>query len=76
MNVRSFSRSSFFFLSDLFRDYSDRDFWSDFHSSITFRSFIGITQFKRLEFRLETLFPFNQLKQVFVTVKIGLDPEL
>ena len=47
----------------------DRDFWSDFRFSISFRTFIGIRRFKRLEFRLETLFPFNQLKQVFATVK-------
>ena len=42
---------------------------------VTFRSFIGIRRFKRLEFRLETLYPFNQLKHVFATVKIALDPE-
>ena len=29
----------------------------------------------RLEFRLETLFPFNQLKQVFAYVKFALDLE-
>ena len=28
-----------------------------------------------LGIRLETLFPFNQIKQVFGTVKIALDPE-
>ena len=49
--------------------FSDRDSWSDFRFSITFRSFIGIRRFKRLEFCLETLYPFNQLKQVFATVK-------
>ena len=54
---------------------SDRDFRSVFRSSITFRSFIGIRRFKRLEFRLETLFPFNQLKQVFATVKFDLGPD-
>ena len=54
---------------------SDHDFLSDFRSSITFRSFIGIRRFKRLEFRLETLFPFNQLKQVFASVKFDLDPD-
>ena len=32
----------------------------------------GVT---RLEFYLETLFPFNQLKQVFASVKLDLDPE-
>ena len=54
---------------------SDRDFRSVFRSSITFRSFNGIRRFKRLEFRLETLFPFNQLKQVFATVKFDLGPD-
>ena len=54
---------------------SDRDFWSDFHFSITFRSFIEIRRFKHLEFRLETLFPFNQLKLVFAFVKFDLDPD-
>ena len=54
---------------------SDRDFSSDFRFSITFRSFIGIRRFKRLEFRLEILFPFNLLKQVFATVKFDLDPD-
>ena len=43
--------------------------------SITFRSFIGIRRFKRLEFRLETLFMFNQLKQSFGTVKFDLSPD-
>ena len=75
MNVRSLTRSSFFFFSDLIRDFSDRDFWSDFRFSITFRSFIGIRRFKRLEFRLETLFPNNLLKQVFASVKFDLDPD-
>ena len=74
MNVRSLTRSSFFFFSDLIRDFSDRDSWSDFLFSITFRLFIGIRRFKRLEFRLETLFPFNQLKEVFATVKFDLGP--
>ena len=53
----------------------DRDFRSVFRFSITFRSFIGIRRFKRLEFRLETLYPFNQLKQDFATVKFALDPD-
>ena len=48
--------------------FSDRDFWSDFRFSFSFRSFIGIRQFKRLEFRLETLYLNNQLKQVFATL--------
>ena len=75
MNVRSLTRSSFFFFSDLIRDFSDRDSRFDFRSSITFCSFIGIRRFKRLEFRLETLFPNNQLKQVFAFVKFDLDPD-
>ena len=52
----------------------DRDFRSVFRFSLSFRSFIGIRRFKRLEFRLEILFPFNPLKQVFATVKFDLDP--
>ena len=71
VNERSFvNLFDVFLLSDLFRDFSDRDFRSDFRTSITFRSFIGIRRFKRLEFRLEILFPFNQLKQVFCFCKI------
>ena len=73
--VRFNERSSFFFFSDLIRDFSDRDSWSDFRFSITFRSFIGIRQFQAPGFRLETLFPFNQLKQVFAFVKFDLDPD-
>ena len=57
------------------RLFSNRDFWSDFRFSLTFRSFIGIRRFKRLEFRIETLYPNNQLKQVFATVKFDLDPD-
>ena len=54
---------------------SDRDFWSDFRFSITFHSFIGTSQIKRLEFRLETLFLFNQLEQDFGTIKFDLGPD-
>ena len=54
---------------------SDHDFRSVFRSSITFRSFIGIRRFKRLEFHLETLFPFNRLKQVFHSIKFDLGPD-
>ena len=53
----------------------DRDFRSVFRFSLSFRSFIGIRRFKRLEFRLEILFSSNQLKQVFATVKFDLDPD-
>ena len=69
MNVRLLYRSSFFFFSDLIRDFPDRDSWSDFRFSLTFRSFIEIGRFKRLGIRLETLYLFNQLKQDFATVK-------
>ena len=75
-NERSFVS---LFVSFLFLGFSaiifDRDSWSDFHFSLTFRSFIGIRRFKHLEFCLETLFPFNQLKQVFAFVKFDLDPD-
>ena len=56
-----------FFSSDLFRD---RDLRSDLRSSLSSRSFIGIRWFKRLEFRLETAVPFNQLEQAFAPIKI------
>ena len=65
---------SFLFLG-FFAIIPDRDFRSVFRFSITFCSFIGIRRFKRLEFRLETLFLFNQLKQVFATVKFDLGPD-
>ena len=74
-NVRSFNRSSVFFSSDFSAIIPDLDFRSDLRFRLTFRSFIGIRRFKRLEFRLEILFPFNLLKQVFVTVKFDLDPD-
>ena len=76
-NERSFvSPFVSFLLSDLFLDFSDRDFWSDLSFCLSFLSFIGIRQFKHLGFRLETLFLVNQLKQVFVTVKFDLSSEL
>ena len=56
-------RQVFFFLG-FFAFIFDRDSRSDFCFSLTFRSFIGIGRFKRLEFRLEALFLFKQLKQV------------
>ena len=65
---------SFIFLG-FFVIIPDRDFRSVFRFSLSFRSFIGIRRFKRLEFRLETLFPANILKQVFATVKFDLDPD-
>ena len=75
-NVRSLTVRQFSFSSDFSAIISDRDFRSVFRFSITFRSFIEIRWFKRLEFRLEILFLFNQLKQVFATVKFDLDPEI
>ena len=68
-------RSSVFLFLGFSVIISDRDFWSVFRSSTTFPSFIEIRRFKRLEFRLETLYPFNQLKQVFATLKFALDPD-
>ena len=66
------------FVSFLFLGFSaiipDRDFRSVFRFRFSFRSFIGIRRFKRLEFRLEALFPFNKLKQVFASVKFDLGP--
>ena len=52
------------------------DFWSDFRFSLSFRSFIGIRWFKRLDLRLEALFLFNQLEQDFDTVKFDFSPDL
>ena len=72
-NVRSLACSSVFLFLGFSAIIPDRDFRSIFRFSITFRPLIGIRRFKRLEFRLETLFPFNQLKQVFATVKFDLD---
>ena len=71
-----FNRSSVFsFSPDFSAIISDLDFWSNLRFCLTFRSFIGIRRFKRLEFRLEILFPFNLLKQDFATVKFDLDPD-
>ena len=69
LTVRQFS-----FSSDFSAIFTDLDFRSDLRFRLTFRSFIGIRRFKRLEFRLEILFPFNLLKQVYATVKFDLDP--
>ena len=46
-----------------------------FRFSITFRSFIGIRRFKRLDLRLETFFPIKKLEQAFATVKFHLSPD-
>ena len=73
-NVRSFNRSSVF-LVGFSEIIPDRDFRSGLRFRLTFRSFIGIRRFKRLEFRLEILFPFYLLKQVFATVIFDLDPD-
>ena len=74
-NVRSFNCSSVFFFVGFSAIIPDRDFRSDFRFRLSFRPFIGIRRFKRLEFRLEILFPFNPLKQVFAIVKFDLDPD-
>ena len=71
-NVRSFNCSSVFFFVGFSAIIPDRDFWSDFRSGISFGSFIGIRRFKRLEFRLEILFPFNLFKQVSFVVWLSL----
>ena len=74
-NVRSLACSSVFLFLGFSAIISDRDFRSVFRFGLTFRSFVGIRRFKRLEFRLETLFLFNQLKQVFAAVKFDLGPD-
>ena len=53
----------------------DRDFCPNLRSSLSFRSLVGIRRFKRLDLRLKTLFPLNQLEQVFATVKFDLGPD-
>ena len=53
----------------------DRDFSPDLRFSLSFRSFIEIRRFKRLDLRIEALFLFNQLEQDFVTVKFDLSPD-
>ena len=74
MSVRLTVRQ-FYFSSDYprFSEIAISDLFFCF--SLSFRSFIGIRRFKRLEFRLEILFPSNLLKQVFATVKFDLDPD-
>ena len=57
------------------RLFSNRDFSPNLSFSLSFRSYIGIRRFKCLEFHLETLFLFNQLKQVVGTVKFDLSPD-
>ena len=74
-NVRSFNRSSVSFFVGFSAIIPDLDSCSDLRFRLTFCSFIGIRRFKRLEFRLEILFPFNLLKQVFATVKFDLGPD-
>ena len=53
----------------------DRDLCHNLRSSITFRSFIGISRFKRLDLHIEALFLFNQLEQDFGTVKFDFSPD-
>ena len=74
-NVHFLTVRQFSFSSDFSVIFTDLDFRSDLRFRLTFRSFIGIRRFKRLEFRLEILFPFNLLKHVFATVKFDLDPD-
>ena len=53
----------------------DRDFRPVFRFSLSFRSFIGIRQFKRLDLHIEAFFLFNQLEQDFGTVKFDFSPD-
>ena len=53
----------------------DHDFCPDFRFSLSFRSFIGIRRFKRLDLRLEALFMVKQLEQDFGTVKFDFRPD-
>ena len=54
---------------------SDRDFGSNFRFSITFRSFIGITQLKRVEFRLEPSFCLTNSTKFLLLKKFDLGPD-
>ena len=67
------------FVSFLYLGFSaiifDRDFRSIFRFSISFRSFIRIRRFKRLDLRLEALFLFNQLEKDFGIVKFDFSPD-
>ena len=53
----------------------DCDLCPNFRSTLSFRLFIGIKRFKRLDLRLESLFPFNQLEQDFGNVKFDYSPD-
>ena len=75
MNVHSLACSSVFHFLGFSAIIFDRDFPSDFRFSLSFRSFIGIRRFKRLDLRLETLFLFNQLEQDFGTVKFDFSSD-
>ena len=66
---------SFFFFQGFSTIIFDRDFSPNLSFSLSFRSFIGIRRFKRLEFHLEALFLFNQLEQDFGTVKFDFSPD-
>ena len=72
---RSFVSLFVSFFPGFFAIIFDRDFWPDFCFSLSFRSFIGIRRFKRLDLRLAALFLFNQLEQDFVTVKFDFSPD-
>ena len=64
-----------FLFTGFFAIIFDNDFCPVCRFSLSFRSFIGIRRFKRLEFHLEALFLFNQLEQDFATVKFDLSPD-
>ena len=53
----------------------DHGFCPDFRFSLSFRSFIGIRRFKRLDLRLEALFLFNQLEKDFDIVKFDFSSD-
>ena len=75
MNVRSLACSSVFLFLGFSAIIFDRDFSSDFRFSLSFRSFIGIRRFMRLDLCLETLFLFNQLEQDFGTAKFDFSSD-
>ena len=65
----------FFFFQGFSVIIFESDFSPDLSFSLSFHSFVRIRRFKRLEFRLEALFLFNQLEQYFGTVKFDFSPD-
>ena len=70
-----FNCSSIFLFRRIFSLFSQIRFLIEFSNLFNFSLVYRNQVIKRLEFRLEILFPFNLLKQVFATVKFDIDPD-